>query len=56
MEKILFKKNLKKFLDDLMKSYDVIGPTKSGGGTSTYSYTTFDYIHKFEDSRPLLQK
>lgn len=49
MEKILSKKNLKRFIDDLKKKHDVIGPTKSGGGTSTYAYTTFGYIHKIED-------
>jgi len=49
MERILKKIDLQKFFDDLKKTYEMIGPTKKGGGTSSYSHTTFGPIHKIED-------
>lgn len=49
MERVLEKKDLQKFLNDLKKKYEVIGPTKKGGGTSSYSHATFSHIDKIED-------
>jgi sulfhydrogenase subunit beta (sulfur reductase) len=49
MEKILLKEKLQIFLDDLKKRYDVVGPTKKGGGTSSYSYAIFGPIESMED-------
>ena len=49
MEKILEKESFQEFLEDLIKQYKVIGPVRKGGGTSTYSYTTFDYVESVED-------
>lgn len=49
MERILKKIDFRKFLDDLRKTCEIIGPTKKGGGTSSYSHTTFGPLHKIED-------
>ena len=49
MEKVLKKKDLPQFLDDLKSNYEVIGPTKKGGGTSRYSHATFGTINRIED-------
>ncbi|WP_052303876.1 4Fe-4S dicluster domain-containing protein [Desulfofundulus kuznetsovii] len=49
MEKVLDKAHFSRFLGDLVTKYKVIGPTKKGGATSTYTYTTFDYVKGVED-------
>ena len=49
MEKLLKRSDFKKFLDDLAAKGEVIGPTRRGGGTSTYSNTMFAPIRKLED-------
>ncbi|RLE37333.1 hypothetical protein DRJ17_06830 [Candidatus Woesearchaeota archaeon] len=49
MEKILLKVNFQKFLEDLKANFKVIGPTRKGGGTATYSYACFDEIEDLDD-------
>lgn len=49
MEKILEKENFQEFFMGLIRQYKVIGPVRKGGGTSTYSFTAFDYIDNVED-------
>lgn len=47
MERVLSKADFYKlFIPDLQASYDVIGPTRQGGATSTYSYSTFGIIDR----------
>ncbi|MFH1618023.1 MAG: 4Fe-4S dicluster domain-containing protein [Candidatus Margulisiibacteriota bacterium] len=52
MEKLIDKKDLQKFFDDLKEKYEVIGPSLTGGGTAKYSYTTFAPINKYEELIP----
>ncbi|HPQ43232.1 MAG TPA: 4Fe-4S dicluster domain-containing protein [Syntrophales bacterium] len=49
MEKLIDKRDLEKFFNDLKEEYEIIGPTLKGGGTAQYSYTTFAPINKFEE-------
>lgn len=49
MDKILPKENFASFLADLQKEAQVIGPTRKGGGTSTYSSALFAPIRTIED-------
>ncbi|MFZ5648327.1 MAG: 4Fe-4S dicluster domain-containing protein [Bacillota bacterium] len=49
MDKVLDKSNFSRFFNDLRTKYEVIGPTKKGGATSTYTYTTFDHIDRIEN-------
>ncbi len=49
MEKLLKKSDFHKFLDDLASKNNVLGPTRKGGGTSTYANTMFAPIRKLED-------
>ena len=37
------------FFNDLKSQYDIIGPTRQGGATGTYSYATFDKIDRAID-------
>jgi len=49
MEKLIGKKDLQKFFDELKAKYEIFGPTLKGGGTAKYSYTTFATINRFEE-------
>lgn len=50
MERVLRKTDFYKlFFPDLKAKYDVIGPTRKGGATSTYSYTTFGSVDRAID-------
>lgn len=50
MEKVLSKADFYKlFFGGLRTKYEVIGPTNKGGATSTYSFTTFDYVDRAID-------
>lgn len=49
MEKVLDKVKFSRFFDDLRTKYEVIGPTKKGGATSTYTYTTFDCVERIKN-------
>ncbi|MEQ8201001.1 MAG: 4Fe-4S dicluster domain-containing protein [Syntrophomonadaceae bacterium] len=47
MERVIKKTDFfKLFLENLKAKYQVIGPTRRGGGTSSYAYATFDYIDR----------
>ncbi len=48
-EKILLHSDSQKFLDDLRQTTDVLGPTRKGGGTSSYSNPVFAPIQKWQD-------
>lgn len=49
MERVLLKVDFQKFLEDLKAGFKVIGPTRKGGGTATYSYACFDEIRDLDD-------
>ncbi len=50
MERVLKKIDFYKlFFPDLQAKYDVIGPTRKGGATSTYSYTAFGSVERAID-------
>ncbi|MEW5914488.1 MAG: 4Fe-4S dicluster domain-containing protein [Thermodesulfobacteriota bacterium] len=49
MDKVLAKKDFPRFLADLQRSHQVLGPTRKGGGTSTYSKALFAPIAEAAD-------
>ncbi len=50
MDKVIRKHDFLKLLfADLKEKYHIIGPTRKGGGTSTYAYPTFDDIDRAID-------
>jgi len=48
-EKILLHSDSQKFLDDLQRNAEVLGPTRKAGGTSSYSNPIFAAIKKWGD-------
>jgi ferredoxin len=48
-EKILLHSDSQKFLDDLQRNAEVLGPTRKAGGTSSYSNPIFAAIKKWSD-------
>lgn len=49
MDKVLAKQDFPRFLKDLQRDHQVMGPTRKGGGTATYSQAMFGPIRRPEE-------
>jgi sulfhydrogenase subunit beta (sulfur reductase) len=49
MDRVLAKHGLSRFLAELWKDHKIVGPTRKGGGTATYSKPMFGPIRKLEE-------